>query len=129
MPPEAASSLTALTNNAVAVKAAAGKFIELAIKEADNNVKLIVLERVNQLRQKNEGILDDLVMEVLRVLTSPDIDVRKKALEIALEEVDATGSGKHRGAALLGATGRGKLAYGEGERGEGDERAFTGRPT
>ena len=43
---EAASSLTALTNNPVAVKAAAAKFIELAIKEADNNVKLIVLEEI-----------------------------------------------------------------------------------
>ena len=86
---EAASSLTALTNNPVAVKAAAGKFIELAIKEADNNVKLIVLDRVDQLRQKNEGILDDLIMEILRVLSSPDIDVRRKALEIALEMVSS----------------------------------------
>jgi coatomer subunit beta len=86
---EAASSLTALTSNPVAVKAAAAKFIELAIKEADNNVKLIVLDRVDQLRQKNEGILDDLIMEILRVLSSPDIDVRKKALEIALEMVSS----------------------------------------
>jgi coatomer subunit beta len=86
---EAASSLTALTSNPVAVKAAAGKFIELAIKEADNNVKLIVLDRVDQLRHKNEGILDDLIMEILRVLSSPDIDVRKKSLEIALEMVSS----------------------------------------
>ena len=84
---EAAHALTSLTNNPVAVKAAAGKFIELAIKEPDNNVKLIVLERVEQLRQKNEGVLDDLTMEVLRVLSSPDLDVRRKALNIALEMV------------------------------------------
>ena len=82
---EAASSLTSLTNNAVAVKAAASKFIELSIKEPDNNVKLIVLEKVDQLRQNNEGVLDDLIMEILRVLSSPDIDVRRKALNIALE--------------------------------------------
>jgi coatomer subunit beta len=81
---EAASALTALTNNPVAVKSAASKFIELAIKEADNNVKLIVLDKVSQLRKKNEGILDDLTMEILRVLSSPDLDVRKKALELAL---------------------------------------------
>lgn len=86
---EAASSLTALTNNPVAIKAAAAKFIELSIKEADNNVKLIVLDRVDQLRKKNEGILDDLVMEILRVLSSPDIDVRRKALDIALEMVSS----------------------------------------
>lgn len=67
------------------MKAAASKFIELSIKEPDNNVKLIVLEKVDQLRQNNEGVLDDLIMEILRVLSSPDIDVRRKALNIALE--------------------------------------------
>lgn len=86
---EAASSLTAITSNPVAVKAAASKFIELCIKEADNNVKLIVLDRVNTLRRNNEGILDGLIMEILRVLSSPDIDVRKKALDIALEMVSS----------------------------------------
>ncbi|KAL1896975.1 coatomer subunit beta [Ceratocystis pirilliformis] len=86
---EAASSLTALTNNPVAVKAAASKFIELSIKEPDNNVKLIVLDKVDQLRRKNEGILDDLTMEILRALSSPDIDVRRKALTIAMEMVSS----------------------------------------
>lgn len=86
---EAASSLTALTNNPVAVKAAAAKFIELAIKESDNNVKLIVLEKVNQLRKANYGILDDLTMEILRVLSSPDLDVRRKSLELALDMVSS----------------------------------------
>ncbi|GAP91768.1 putative coatomer beta subunit [Rosellinia necatrix] len=86
---EAASSLTTLTSNPVAVKAAAAKFIELSIKEADNNVKLIVLDRVDQLRQRNEGVLDDLIMEMLRVLSSPDIDVRRKALGIALDMVSS----------------------------------------
>ncbi|KAI5250287.1 Coatomer, beta subunit [Aureobasidium subglaciale] len=86
---EAAFSLTALTSNPVAVKAAAAKFIELSIKESDNNVKLIVLEKVNQLRRVNEGILDDLTMEILRVLSSPDLDVRRKALSIAMDMVSS----------------------------------------
>ncbi|KAL1955136.1 hypothetical protein VTO42DRAFT_9000 [Malbranchea cinnamomea] len=86
---EAATSLTALTSNPVAVKAAAAKLIELSIKEADNNVKLIVLDRVDQLRRRNEGVLDELAMEILRVLSSPDIDVRRKALDIALQMVSS----------------------------------------
>lgn len=86
---EAASALTSLTNNPVAVKAAATKFIELSIKEADNNVKLIVLDRVDQLRKRNEGVLDDLTMDILRVLSSPDIDVRRKALGLAMEMVSS----------------------------------------
>ncbi|KAI2012380.1 coatomer subunit beta [Ophidiomyces ophidiicola] len=86
---EAATSLTALTSNPVAVKAAAAKLIELSIREPDNNVKLIVLDRVDQLRVRNEGVLEDLTMEILRVLSSPDIDVRRKALGIALEMISS----------------------------------------
>jgi len=86
---EAASSLTSLTSNPVAVKAAATKFIELSIKEADNNVKLIVLDRVDQLRKRNPGTLDDLTMEILRVLSSTDLDVRKKALQLALQMISS----------------------------------------
>lgn len=52
-------------------------------------MKLIVLDRVDQLRRRNEGILNDLTMEILRVLSSPDIDVRKKALDLALEMVSS----------------------------------------
>ena len=48
--------------------AAAGCYIELAVKEADNNVKLIVLERLGELHTKYEHVLDDTVMDVLRVL-------------------------------------------------------------
>ncbi|RVD83021.1 uncharacterized protein DFL_007425 [Arthrobotrys flagrans] len=86
---EAATSLTTLTGNPTAIKAAAGKFIELSVKEPDNNIKLIVLDRVDQLRKKHDGVLDDLTMEILRVLNSPDIDVRKKALDITLSMVSS----------------------------------------
>ncbi len=48
-----------------------------------------MLDRVDKLRQRNEGVLDDLTMEILRVLSSPDIDVRRKALSIALEMVSS----------------------------------------
>lgn len=48
-----------------------------------------MLDRVDQLRQRNEGVLDDLTMEILRVLSSPDIDVRKKALNLALGMVSS----------------------------------------
>ena len=41
------------------------------------------------MRRRNEGILNDLTMEILRVLSSPDIDVRKKALDLALEMISS----------------------------------------
>ncbi|CAG8736593.1 15695_t:CDS:10, partial [Gigaspora margarita] len=86
---EAATSLMALTHAPAAVKAAASCYIELIIKESDNNIKLIVLDRLDELREKHEQTLDDLVLDILRVLTSPDIEVRRKALRIGLELVSS----------------------------------------
>ncbi|CAO3667566.1 unnamed protein product [Rhizopus microsporus] len=86
---EAASILLYLTSSFAAVKAAASCYIELIVKESDNNVKLIVLDRLEEIRSKHEGVLEDLVMDILQVLSSPDIDVRRKALRIVLEMVSS----------------------------------------
>ncbi|KAJ2393817.1 coatomer subunit beta [Coemansia sp. RSA 2559] len=84
---EAAATLVTLTANPVAVKAAATCYISLASKESDNNIKIIVLERLDQLRARHEGIVNDLVMDLLRVLGTPDLDVRRKALSIVMKLV------------------------------------------
>lgn len=46
-----------------------------------------MLDKVNELHEKHEGVLEDLVTELLQVLSSPDLDVRNKALEIALKMI------------------------------------------
>ncbi|KAG0764794.1 hypothetical protein G6F57_005029 [Rhizopus arrhizus] len=86
---EAASILLYLTSSFAAVKAAASCYIELIVKESDNNVKLIVLDRLEDIRSKHEGVLEDLVLDILQVLSSPDIDVRRKALHVVLEMVSS----------------------------------------
>ncbi|KAK1923557.1 ER to Golgi transport-related protein [Papiliotrema laurentii] len=86
---EAATSLTTLTQNPAAVKAAAAAFAELIVKEADNNVKLIVLDRFDSLRAKHEHVLDAMVMDILKVLNSPDMEVKRRAIGIALEMVSS----------------------------------------
>jgi hypothetical protein len=67
IPPQSKVPLTQCMRLTVA---SASKFIELAIKESDNNVKLIVLDKVNELHEAHEGVLEELVMEILRVLSS-----------------------------------------------------------
>ena len=67
--------------------AAAQCLISLILEEPSNNVKTIVLSRVSALHAKHEHILDELVMDILRVLVCPDIEVRRKALGIALEMI------------------------------------------
>lgn len=98
---EAAGILTSLTQNPAAIKgqfillfrcssvinplvAAASTYINLAIKESDNNVKLIVLDRLDNLRAKHGHALDSLIMDILQVLSSPDLEVRRKAIAIVL---------------------------------------------
>jgi coatomer subunit beta len=81
--------------------AAASCFVSLVIKESDNNVKLIVLDRLDTLRAKHGHVLDGLIMDVLQVLSrfihfhyfilivpdqqcSADMEVRRKAMSIVL---------------------------------------------
>jgi vesicle coat complex subunit len=49
--------------------AAATTFINLVVKESDNNVKLIVLDRLDALRSKHGHVFDNLIMDVLQVLS------------------------------------------------------------
>lgn len=81
---EAAIALTKLSSDSMVIKGAASKLVELAIKEPDNNVKLIVFDQIERLHKANPSVLNDLNMEILVALNTPDLDVRKKVLDISL---------------------------------------------
>ncbi|XP_013392181.1 coatomer subunit beta [Lingula anatina] len=84
---EAAGTLVTLSSAPTAIKAAASCYIELIVKESDNNVKLIVLDRLIALKEvpSHEKVLQELVMDILRVLSAPDLEVRRKTLELSLD--------------------------------------------
>ena len=88
---EAAWTLVTLSTAPTAVKAAANTYIELIVKESDNNVKLIVLDRLVELADnpETEKVLQGLLMDILRGLTSPDLEVKKKTLNLALDLVSS----------------------------------------
>lgn len=88
---EAAGTLVTLSTAPTAIKAAVSCYIELVIKEADNNVKLIVLDRLIALKENEhmERVMQDLVMDILRILTSTDIEVRRKTLSLAMDLVSS----------------------------------------
>lgn len=93
---EAAGTLITLSSAPTAIKAAAGCYIELIVKESDNNVKLIVLDRLIAMKDNEnmEKIMQDLVMDILRVLASPDIEVRRKTLALAMDLVSSRNIGE-----------------------------------
>lgn len=88
---EAAGTLVTLSTAPTAIKAAVSCYIELVIKEADNNVKLIVLDRLIALKENEhmERVMQDLVMDILRILASTDIEVRRKTLTLAMDLVSS----------------------------------------
>ncbi|ESO00164.1 hypothetical protein HELRODRAFT_101151 [Helobdella robusta] len=88
---EAAGTLVTLSSAPTAIKAAATCYIELIVKESDNNVKLIVLDRLISLKDSptHEKVLQELAMDILRVLGAPDLEVRKKTLSLALDLVSS----------------------------------------
>jgi len=82
---EAAWTLASLSAAPTAVRAAATTYSTLLNSQSDNNVKLIVLERLMELKKKHTKVLQEVVMDILRALNSPNIDICKKTLEVALE--------------------------------------------
>lgn len=86
---EAALALTVLSSNQTVLIKAVSRMIELAIKVSDNNLKIIVLDRIQDINERNPGCLEELTLDILRVLSAEDNDVRSKALNIAMDLVSS----------------------------------------
>jgi len=82
---ECATTLVSLSSAPTAIRAAANTYCQLLLSQSDNNVKLIVLDRLNELRISHREIMVELVMDVLRALSTPNLDIRKKTIDIALD--------------------------------------------
>ncbi|KAL6996135.1 hypothetical protein U1Q18_006273 [Sarracenia purpurea var. burkii] len=67
------------------IRATANTYCRLLLSQRDNNVKLIVLDRLNELKSSHREIMVDIIMDILRALSSPNLDIRRKTLDIALE--------------------------------------------
>ncbi len=81
---EAAWTMVTLSSAPTAVRTAASTYAHLINSQSDNNVKLIVLERLKDLKKQHTRVLEELVMDILRALSSPSVLVCQKVLEIAV---------------------------------------------
>ncbi|CAK7354178.1 unnamed protein product [Dovyalis caffra] len=80
-----AGTLVSLSSAPTAIRAAASTYCQLLISQSDNNVKLIVLDRLNELKSSHREIMVERIMDVLRALSSPNLDIQRKTLDIVLE--------------------------------------------
>ena len=84
---EAANTLLSLTPLDSAVNKSLEAYTRLLQSESDQNVKLIVIKRLNALKNRYFRNLrrNDFVMDILRSLSTPNIDIRKQILTIILD--------------------------------------------
>lgn len=82
---EAANTLVSLSSAPTALRAAISAYCRLLATEGDVNVKLIILNRLAPLKRRHEKILQEMLMDILRTLSSPNIDIRRRTLELALD--------------------------------------------
>jgi coatomer subunit beta len=81
---DCAASLVSLSSSPVAIHQATSIFVTLLTEQSDNNVKLIVLDKLQEVQRKHRQVMEGLVMDIFRALSCPSLDVRKKVLEICL---------------------------------------------
>ena len=83
---ECATTLLALSRAPSAARAAGATLAGLLRSQSDNNVKLIVLGRLSDLKKRARDVVADLMMDVLAAgLGSADADVRGRTLALALD--------------------------------------------
>ena len=82
---EGANTLVALSSAPTAVRAAITAYCNLLQHESDHNVKLIILSKLSSLKKRHLKILQEMLMDILRTLSSPNLDIKKKTLDLTLE--------------------------------------------
>jgi coatomer subunit beta len=82
---DCATTLVALSQAPTAIRAAANTFCQLLVSSSDNNVKLIVLDRLRELKELHGELLSDLLMDIMRALSTPAFEIRRKILDLAME--------------------------------------------
>lgn len=84
---EAANTLISLSSAPTAIRAAAQSYCQLLATQSDNNIKLILLDRITDLRKSQNAVLQELVMDMMRALSSPNMDIRKKTIQLVMDVV------------------------------------------
>jgi coatomer subunit beta len=84
---DCASSLVALSSLPMAIVQATQAYVKLLTEQSDNNVKLIVLDRLQEVRKHHRQVMETMVMDTLRALSCPSLDVRKKVMDIGMSLV------------------------------------------
>jgi len=82
---ECAGALVSLSGAPTAVRAAANAYCQLLVSQSDHSVRLIVLDRLADLETSHPEIMQELSMDLLRALSSQNMDIWDRTLGIVLK--------------------------------------------
>jgi coatomer subunit beta len=84
---QCAGTLVSISSSPAAIKGASNTYIQLLLKSNDNNIKLIVLDRLEELQNRYESFFNELSMEILRGLNNSTMEIKKKVLKLSLDSI------------------------------------------
>jgi coatomer subunit beta len=85
---ECANTITQLTSSPTAIKIAIQSYLNLLSDQNDNNVKMIVLGKIMDLRVKYAKLLEDYISDILNTINEDSIssiEINQKVLELTTE--------------------------------------------
>lgn len=79
---ECANTLTQISNSPTTLKLSTNIYVQLLLTLTDNNVKLILLDKLQQILDINPRFLEDQVFDITKLLNNQSLEIRRKVIEL-----------------------------------------------
>ncbi|KAM0830803.1 hypothetical protein ACQ4PT_065970 [Festuca glaucescens] len=79
-----ASTFLSLSSRPISVQVAAKTYCKLLTSQSDNNVNLMILDRLHELCTSHRYVMVNFFMDLLHSLAIPNVDIRRKVLDLVL---------------------------------------------
>ena len=77
---ECANTLTQISNTPTTLRMATNIYLQLLLNISDNNVKIVVLDKLSDILVINPKFLEDQVVDITKIMGNPSADIRKKSI-------------------------------------------------
>eukprot|EP01063_Lacrimia_lanifica_P035143 TRINITY_DN6633_c0_g2_i1.p1 TRINITY_DN6633_c0_g2~~TRINITY_DN6633_c0_g2_i1.p1 ORF type:complete len:955 (+),score=486.66 TRINITY_DN6633_c0_g2_i1:60-2924(+) len=84
---QCAATLLSLSSSPTAIKASATTLVNLLNTQSDNNVKLVVVGKLEDIEKRYPEALHGLTMDMLRCLVGSEVEIQKRILDLTLDLV------------------------------------------
>ena len=79
---ECANTLTQINNTPTTLKMATNIYVSLLLSITDNSVKMVVLDKLANIKTINSKYLEEQLVDIAKVLSNQSQEIRRKTLEL-----------------------------------------------